>query len=514
MTMNKLHKIVVKKGQHIDAVNQTLQFMRQSDIYDFNDDIVTIKNSILDLHTRHSLLFWIGNHIQYVKPEKVNPNLAWIDQILSLKRQRLLKPIKAFITATLINLDGTILCKPGYDKNSELYFDDSQCDLSKINIIEKPNPDELKQALRTLMVPFKEFPVASTLDRSVLMAAILTAIMRPMLSICPGFTFDAPVAGTGKTLLAQTIAQLMLSEKEKLTTYAEDDGRGDAENRKRIFSSLISGDKCILIDNIQKPFDSISLSTLTTSSDYSDRRLGHSRKESFPVKMLVLLTGNNMRFLTDLGRRFPTIRIDAKSENLQARSFSEKPLPYVKEHRLELVSAGLTLIKGWLNTNAYQTNKTWVRRDIMSYSGDWDEFIGQTIAWMADQAWSFENGQAQFTDTAPAFAEKVQSNPDTEALGELLIVLKCIFKEESFTAKDVLLKSNVSAHKKLEQSLMEQNLSTPLNAVSIGKLLGYRKGRIINGLSIEALPMNKNTSVWKIKVALPREEGDFSTKSA
>jgi hypothetical protein len=520
--MNNLHTIIVEEGMHINAINKTLEFMRQSEIYDFNGRLVTIENNKLLPHDRQLLKFWLANRIQYVEAVskkkglfnvKVNPDITWVDQIISLGSHRQLKPIKAFITAPILKLDGSIINKPGYDISSQLYFDDSKCDVTQVNIIENPSTAELKQALHTLMAPFEGFPVASDLDRSVLLAAILTAIMRPVLSICPGFGFDAPTPGTGKTLLAQTVAQLMLTESQTLTTYAAEDSRGDAENRKRVFSSLITSDRCILIDNIQKPFDSLSLATLTTASDYSDRILGKSESRTFPVKMLVLLTGNNLRFSKDLNRRFPVVRIDAKSEHLQGRKFPFDPKDYIKKNRLQLISAGLTLIKGWLNTTEYKTRKLWKDREIRSYSGDWDEFVGQTIAWLADQEWSCENGKSQFTDTALAFAGKSQSNPETEALYDLLLILKSIFKGQSFTAKDVLLKSLMIEHRDLAQSLMEQNLSTPLNAVSIGKLFGYRKDQIINGSSIQAQPMRQKTSVWKIKSTLPNMEKGLLTKS-
>jgi len=337
--------------------------------------------------------------------------------------------------------------------------------------------------------------------------------MRPVFKECPGFGFDAPVAGTGKTLLAQSIGQLMVSPDQPILTYADDGSKSDDETRKRLFSALMSGQKCMLIDNIQKTFDSSSLSTYTTSSVYTDRKLGGNSNRSFPSKMLILLTGNNLALSKDLERRFPLCRIDAQTENMQTRKFSIRPISYVKSHRLELVMAGLTLIKGWLCTQEYKTGKMMVHREIESFD-EWDSLVGQTVAWIAEQKWAHIDGKKQFCDVAPAFTGTYRANPEEEALASLLAELFKHFDNNSFTSADVLEKSLKPEGKSLADCILMLSSSDKLNTVSIGKLFSKRNDLILNGLTLKPLPKIKRGAVWKIQKSPIQLKESVSRNSA
>lgn len=505
--MTKLHKIFFPKAGHNVAVNQTLEFMRKKQIYDFEGDLVSIERGKLLIHDKHTLNFWLANRIQYIEESKttsgkkfrdVNPLPNWMDQILSLKEHRKLKKINAIITAPIISEDGQLIAKAGYHSKTGLYYDNSQYPKKSLKVNTNPDEENLTGALSRLLIPFEKFPYASDLDRSVMLAAVLTAIMRPVFNKCPGFGFDAPVAGTGKTLLAQSIGQLMVSPDQSILTYADDGSRSDDETRKRLFSALMSGEKCMLIDNIQKTFDSSSLSTYTTSSAYTDRKLGGHNNRSYPSKMLILLTGNNLALSKDLERRFPLCRIDAQTENMQTRKFSIRPISYVKSHRLELVMDGLTLIKGWLCTQEYKTGKMWAHREIESFD-KWDSLVGQTVAWIAEQKWSYKDGKKQFCDVAPAFTGAFRANPEEEGSANLLSELFKHFENNSFTSADVLEKSLKPEGKSLADCILMLSSSDKLNTVSIGKLLSKRNDFILNGLTLKPMPKIKRGAVWKIQ---------------
>lgn len=519
--MTKLQKIFFPKAGHIVAINQTLEYMRKEQIYDFEGDLVSIERGKLLIHDKHTLNFWLANRIKYVEESKttvgkkfrdVNPLPNWMDQILSLREHRKLKKVNAIITAPIISKDGQLIAKAGYHSKTGLYYDNSQYPNKTLKVNTRPNEQELADALSKLLVPFEKFPYASNLDRSVMLAAVLTAIMRPVFKECPGFGFDAPVAGTGKTLLAQSIGQLMVSPNQPILTYADDGSRNDDETRKRLFSALMAGEKCMLIDNVQKTFDSSSLSTYTTSSVYTDRKLGGNSNRSFPSKMLILLTGNNLSLSKDLERRFPLCRIDAQTENMQTRKFSIRPISYVKSHRIELVMAGLTLIKGWLCTQEYKTGKMMVHREIESFD-EWDSLVGQTVAWIAAQKWSYKDGKKQFCDVAPAFTGINKANPEEEALASLFAELFKHFGNGSFTSSDVLNVSLKPEGKSLSDSILMLSSSDKLNTVSIGKLLTQRNGLILNGLALKPMPKLKRAAVWKIQKS-PIQLNESATRNS
>ena len=161
------------------------------------------------------------------------------------------------------------------------------------------------------------------------MAAILTAIIRPILPTAPAIGLDAPVQGTGKTYLAQCLSVLATGEQPTILPHVK--GRDDEELRKRIFALLLAGDKCLIWDNVLGTFDSAAMAALLTSEIFSDRKLGVSETLKVPNKMLVMFTGNNLTFAGDMPRRVLTLRLDAQIENPANRKFKKNPLQSLKK---------------------------------------------------------------------------------------------------------------------------------------------------------------------------------------
>src|SRR5262249_36533782 len=152
--------------------------------------------------------------------------------------------------------------------------------------------------------------------RAVMFAAGLTAVVRPTLALAPAFAFDAPSAGTGKTLLGHCLLALSGMQRQAIP-----DCRNEEETRKRLLSALRSGQPCILLDNIRGQFGSSALEAMLTTEVYSDRLLGGSTMLALPNNALVLISGNNFRPAGDLWRRLLTSRIDAGVEAPERRTF-------------------------------------------------------------------------------------------------------------------------------------------------------------------------------------------------
>lgn len=65
-----------------------------------------------------------------------------------------------------------------------------------------------------------------------------------MLPTAPAFAFDAPVQGSGKTLLAKCVGALM--EGRVPDVWPHTAGRDDEETRKRLFTMLRSGARALV----------------------------------------------------------------------------------------------------------------------------------------------------------------------------------------------------------------------------------------------------------------------------
>jgi hypothetical protein len=199
--------------------------------------------------------------------------------ILSLGAGRHLKTLSAVVTVPTLRPDGTVFDTPGYDEATGLLFEATE---DVVPVPAAPDRAEVVEALETLLHPFREFPVVAPDDWGVLLAALLTAVVRPALPTAPGFGFDAPVQGSGKTLLANCVG--VLASGQAPAVWPHTAGKDDEEVRKRLFAALRQGYRALVWDNVVGTFNSAAMSAALTSSNFTDRILGKSESISSPTR--------------------------------------------------------------------------------------------------------------------------------------------------------------------------------------------------------------------------------------
>ena len=116
--------------------------------------------------------------------------------------------------------------------------------------------------------------------------------------------------GTGKTLLVKLISTITTGREPGITVMAENE-----EMRKRITTLCLDGAPLILLDNVSGVLRSNTLSALFTSETWEDRLLGVNERVRVPNLSQWFITGNNVTFSGDLGRRMmlPVEAMEAKS---------------------------------------------------------------------------------------------------------------------------------------------------------------------------------------------------------
>lgn len=317
--------------------------------------------------------------------------------------ERGLPRLDAVVTAPTLRRDGSLLDEPGYDEPSRLLLILDSPDAW--HIADRPTEDEAKAALDALWAPFHLFPLVDSVDRGVVLAAILTALIRPSLPTAPGFGFDAPTAGSGKTLLAQTIGALLLGDAPAALPPASNQ---DEEARKRLFSALLNGARVLLWDNVREPLGNGALDAFLTAPVFQDRILGKSETASVPNRALFLVTGNNLRLVGDTCRRVLVARMDPQMEKPYGRSFDFCPLQTATGNRPRLVTAGLTLIRAWIAAGRPRHGKG----RTASFEA-WDDLVRQTVCWVA--TWD-----DRFDDPLDATERAFEHDPETAKLAALL----------------------------------------------------------------------------------------------
>lgn len=416
---------------------------------------------------------------------KDTPRLV-ADFILERHGKRQLPAIQAIITAPILRLDGSLLSEEGYDASTGMYFQPERA--PSVAIPSEPTIEQAKAALETLWLPYREFDFVDDTARGVMLAAILTAALRPALPTAPAFAFDAPTIGSGKTLLARTLAAIA-----GVPFEAKAPADSDEETRKFLFASLRVGARIICLDNITKPIDgraSPALCSFLTSSIFSDRVLGVSEIASLPNRTLLTLTGNNLRFSADLVRRILVARIDARTETPYGRKFAVDPESLIRKHREQYIEAALTLVRSAITLgDSFNTSGLGapLSGSTASYEA-WDRLVRQTVGWVG------ESLDRRFGDPTAGIATAVAVDPHRDVLRRVLLAWHSSFKSRAVTCAEAWQRArNGDDFEHTGESTAELREAIGLlsegdvrfNTQRLGKWLQQHREEIADGLRFE-----------------------------
>ena len=466
--------ILHRPGNIACTVDETLEVLRHSPhFFDYGDALTCIHNAKRVTVKPDVAGYKLGSLIQFIQhstkgePREIDPPERLIKAVLGLGTERGLKPLRAVVTAPVITPEGHLISTAGYDAKSEIYLAENG-DLPTIP--ERVTTEDALQAVDRLMRIFAEFPLASELDRTALLCAVLTAVVRHTVETAPAIVFDAPTVGTGKTYLANCLGVLNSGEKPQVFTPITDED----ETRKRLLGALLGGTSSLVWDNVLGYFNNTAIAVFLTTDKFTERVLGVTGNPTLPNRILFMMTGNNFQAAGDLPRRTLKIRLDAKMENPTLRTFKSDPVEYIKRHRLEVVCDALTVIRGYLQSDCKANGGA--APDVTASFAQWDELCRQPIAWLASLDGS------TWCDPKQVLDEGITADPESEALAELLEALHYKFKGEAFSARDVC--GACSTFEPLQEIV--GSYVKDINPRSVGKVLRFRKDNIAGGVKLVA----------------------------
>ncbi|MEI6800402.1 MAG: hypothetical protein WCO04_14490, partial [Pseudomonadota bacterium] len=481
-------EIQVFSGHTADAVTQTVDHLRRDPLaFDYGEGLALVDQGRLHVLDEHTLANHLGQGVQYWKMDKsdnpydIDPPKDMLRQTLGLKDRRNLKPLNAVINAPLVLPDGTLLDQSGYHAPSRLFFHPMGQEVQSVPV--NPTLEEAQAALVMLWAPFESFPFVDAFAKGAMLAALLTAVERPVLPTAPALAFDAPVQGSGKTLLARCVGYVATGREPDMFPHTK--GRDDEEIRKRLFAALVMGTTTLIWDNVVGSFDSAAMAGFLTAPGMADRVLGKSQALRLPNRALLLFTGNNLTFEGDMPRRVIKCRIDPRSATPFARQFAMDPLDHVRTHRLDMVTAACTLIR------AYQTSGADRAQGRMASFEEWDDIVRQTVVWVGTTV-----AVGEFGDPMELVREAQVDDPMVDALGGLLQALFKRFDTAWFTGRDVQKAADTSLSPTLKEALNDlAGRDVSSNARSIGKVLSAHKGQIAHGLHLSARTLNTKDAI-------------------
>jgi len=346
-------------------------------------------------------------------------------------------------TPTLTS-DGEPLANPGYDQPSGLYLAFDAACFPPIPL--QPSRDEALEALAVLLDVLRDFPFVTEADRSVAVAAILTALIRPSLRTAPLFAFLASLMGSGKSLLADIVSLIASGRHASVMSQGADEN----EDKKRMLPILAEGDGVAVIDNIERPFGSAALCSILTQTTWRDRVLGKSQTLAVPTTNTTwLATGNNIVFVGDITTRVVICELDPKCEHPEQRKFDRNLHRFVPENRAKLVVAGLTVLRAY-----HVAGRPDQGLPVFGRFEEWSDWVRSSLVWL---------GMADPCITRKR-AEEV--DPVRNELRQLLTALESVFGSEPFRVAEVLTSADEGLREAIS-SILAAGSGTPAQRLGI-----------------------------------------------
>lgn len=495
--------IKIYAGQRARLVEEVLQVMRENgDLFDRGGEIVRVTPDAKILPRGvQGVLMDIDRVVRCEKFFKKEPNWRQIDApkpiadgILESSGQWKLPKLVGVVTApTYDPRTKQIVDTDGFHKSSGLLLLLGDV-IAHLDIPDCASKKQLRDAVETLWKPFEQFPWVSNLDVSVYLAAILTTIIRPALPTAPGFGITASTPGSGKSLLSKCLAALASNQALAIMSGVKE----DEEMRKRLLSLGRSGAPVIVLDNLNGFVSSDALCAWLTSEVFSDRVLGTNTVVNVPTRSVLVLNGNNFQVEGDLCRRVLTCRIEPGVEQPWNRDFSLDPEEHCREHRLEMVAAGLTLIKAYSETAPLPKTGSFEV---------WSEAVRKTVIRIG------EDGLMDVVNPTRAIDVAFAEDPDLAKHRATLLAWWACFRDAPMTIAeaisydgtatetkpDAFTEPTAEAHALREAFHEVAGDRAGIDSRRAGQWVAKKEKRIVEGLRFERGTLRKGVMTWTVK---------------
>jgi putative DNA primase/helicase len=330
------------------------------------------------------------------------------------------------------------------------------------------------------------FPLVALEDRTAVLASIITALVRRSLPSAPMFCVTAPTPGTGKTMLAETACVIATGRRASVMTLGQD----DAETEKRLAGMYLAGVLAVMLDNIERPIGGELLCQANTQPSLSLRPLGSSSVVNVPTHALLLATGNNLAVVGDLKRRVCMIRLDAKTERPELRTFERNHLDEVFARRGELIRAALTIPMAYIAAGCPRIDDL----PPLGSFDEWDRLVRRPLVWLG------------MPDPLKASEYLRDQDPDLANMRALFAAWKGAFADKAVTVSEIVAAG-------LERQAMGSELLRPdlfdslqvicaekPNARRLGNWLRIHRDRIVDGMRLDQAGMDGKAKVAKWRI--------------
>lgn len=393
--------------------------------------------------------------------------------------------LESVVESPVLRWDGSVLDVPGHDPATGLLYEPS----ARFGpVLAQPSVDAVRDAVDLLLGVVLDFPFRSPADRAAWLAALLTPLARfAYRGPTPLFLLDANVPGAGKTLLAEVVAHTVTGRAMARTTYPE----RDEELRKQITATALAGDLLVLLDNIARTFGGPSLDAALTATSWRDRILGRTEMIELPLHTVWFASGNNFALKGDAIRRVIPIRLESPMERPEERScfaIQEPLIEYVGRRRVELVTAALTILCGFIDAGKPLPSGL---TPFGSFEG-WSGLVRGAVIWATDE------------DPCATRKDLLADDEDTRTRAAIIEGwAELPGAERGVSAADAiaLLQDRPAEFGMLREAIRSAKTGELPSAKSLGRLLSGLRGRVSAGYRIVRVMGAHNLVTWKASTA-------------
>lgn len=405
-----------------------------------------------------------------------------------------LRPLVGLLEAPSMRADGSIIQEPNtYDaKTGYLYL--PSVEFPRVPAL--PTREDAGRALKALEDVFHDFPFAARHHAMVPIAALLTILARPSIEgSVPAFGVDASTRGTGKTLSTDVVSVIASGRTTAKLSFPEKDD----ELEKILGGLAIEGASVVDFDNVTRVFGGGPLDRVLTARDEVKLRiLGRSETPSLRWRATLLFTGNNLVFAGDTTRRVLVARLESDLERPEDRSgFVHDPLlPWVREHRAQLVVDALTILRAHaLCGRPREGCRVWGSFE------EWSAIVPPAIV--------FAGG------ADPMLARVARDGVDDTETTALRVILSewPRLSEDGITARaaiDALYPQGREQRtapdgfddlRESIESIVPTGQGRPPSSTRLGSQLRKFRGRVVGGQRLEGKPDRRGVIVWAVRPA-------------
>lgn len=275
-----------------------------------------------------------------------------------------LPELRGVSNTPLITSSGRIIDSAwGYDEELKLF---SACEFA----VQPMFPDEAIPVIKDVLTDFPFIGGGAGRYYAAALSAILTAVIRPVLDICPMYVITSSQYSDGKSVLSGVIAASAGVE-QSLGQLSR--GGNDEEQEKQLSAILSRGRRVVTLDNHDGEFRSAALTETLTSTNPEFRVLGTNETRSVPNNTMFLLNGVNTAPSLDLQTRSVFIRLARTNLDPNRKFRYMDVVGHTLQNRSKMVSAAIGMIKWameqgdgeWKPNHRFKMWDYMVRRTVM-----------------------------------------------------------------------------------------------------------------------------------------------------